>query len=70
MELTHEDNVSTAADPQAIRTWPPPKQPIFDNDPTRNVTSGERLRRGLLLAAVAVLLAILFVVTVWVFAMR
>ncbi|MBX3258703.1 MAG: hypothetical protein KF782_03230 [Labilithrix sp.] len=70
MELTHEDNTSTAADPQAIRSMPPPKPPVSDNDPTRNVTSAEALRRGVLVVLVAALLAVLFVATVWAVASR
>ena len=65
MELTHEDNTPTAAVPQAIRALPPLKLPVSDNDPTRDITSGEALRRGLLVALVTVLLAVLLVATVW-----
>ena len=62
MERTHEPNVETAADPQAIATLQIEKLPLWDNDPTRNVTRREGARRMLVmglgtLALLAMLIA-------------
>lgn len=61
MELTHEDNIQTAADPQAIQTSPPMKLPIYDNDPTRDVSPPQEAGSKALLV-LAVLAAIALVI--------
>lgn len=69
---THEyvNNTDTAAVPQAIRAWPPPKLPISDNDPTRDVSRRRGAQRMLLAALCAVALATLLVATVMVLIQR
>jgi hypothetical protein len=60
MELTHEDNVATAAAPQAINTGAMKKQPVCDNDPTRDISTRQRVDRVLVSGlATAALLAML-----------
>ena len=70
MELTREQNVSTAADPQAINAAVPSKQPVADNDPTRNVSARERIERALLIGMVVLALVLLVLATFWVFVGR
>ncbi|HVH42230.1 MAG TPA: hypothetical protein VM925_07790 [Labilithrix sp.] len=65
MELTRGDNTGTAADPQAIQSTPPQKLPLYDNDPTRNVSSREGAQRSLVIVLGALALAVMLVATVW-----
>jgi hypothetical protein len=64
MDLTFEDNTQTAVDPQAILTSPPQKLPIYDNDPTRNVSPAESVNRFLVAALAVAALLVLVVATV------
>ncbi len=70
MERPYEDNTATAAAPQAIRTMPPPKQPVYDNDPTRNVSPIEGIETRLLSALVVLALLVMVASTVLVFLRR
>lgn len=70
MDLASYDNTSTAADPQAIRSRPPLKQPVFDNDPTRDISSAERIRRKLLESLAVVALAVMLLATILMFVDR
>ena len=62
MELTHQDNTAEAADPPAIVTGTfIPKAPLWNNDPTRDVTHRQRWARALALTlATAALVALVF----------
>jgi hypothetical protein len=64
MQLVHENNVNTAVDPQAITTPPWPKEPLSNNDPTRNVSTPAQARRTLLIALSTVLLVALLLATI------
>ena len=64
MELTHEDNIHTAADPQAIHASPPRKQPISDNDPTRDISTRQAGQRLVIVGIVALALLAMGVLTV------
>lgn len=70
MELTREDNIDTAADPQAIQIAPPQKRPISDNDPTRDISTRQAGQRVLLVGLVALALLAMFILTVLVFTGR
>lgn len=68
MELTHENNTAEAADPRAIVTGTlVPKAPIWDNDPTRDVSRRQRLMRVTLLVLATISLVILALAAVFVF---
>jgi len=70
MELTREDNIDTAADPQAIQFAPPQKLPISDNDPTRDVSTRQAGQRLFVIALVVLALLAMAVLTVLVFVNR
>lgn len=70
MELTREDNIDTAADPQAIQIAPPQKRPISDNDPTRDISTRQAGQRVLLVGLVALALLAMFILTILVFTGR
>ena len=70
MELTREDNIDTAADPQAIQLAPPKKLPISDNDPTRDISTRQAGQRLFVIALVALALIAMAVLTVLVFVKR
>ena len=70
MDRPYEYNIATAAAPQAIRMTPPPKQPVYDNDPTRNVSPIEGVETRLLTALVALALLVMLASTVLVFVRR
>ncbi len=57
--MTTAKNEADAADPQAIGRPLPRKEPVYDNDPERDVTQPERLTGTMLvifsLAAIAML---------------
>lgn len=67
MELTREDNIDTAADPQAIQLAPPQKRPISDNDPTRDISTRQAGQRVFLVGLVALALLAMFILTVLMF---
>jgi hypothetical protein len=67
MELTHEDNVATAAAPQAINTAVTKKQPVYDNDPTRDISTRQSAESLLVFGLATAALLAMFVVTVLVF---
>lgn len=67
MELTYEDNTQSAAAPQAIQTSPPQKLPIWDNDPTRNVSQAQGARRYFVMTLGVVALLAMALATVAVF---
>lgn len=60
MELTHQNNTAEAADPPAIVSGTLiPKAPVSNNDPTRDVSHGERWAGALALTlATAALFAL------------
>lgn len=70
MELTRQDNIHTAADPQAIQVAPPQKLPLSDNDPTRDISTSQAKRRLVLVGAVTLALAAMAVLTLLVVASR
>jgi hypothetical protein len=61
-------NVDEATSPEAIASPRPPKQPVSDNDPTRNISSREQVSRILMMAlAVAALLVLAFATAALIF---
>ena len=70
MELTREDNIDTAADPQAIQLSPPQKRPVFDNDPTRDISTRQAGQRIVLVGLVVLALLAMVLLTVLMFANR
>jgi hypothetical protein len=70
MAVLYASNVSTAASPQAIRANPPPKPPLWSNDPTRNVSRREAIDRVLLVAFAVAAVLVMLVSTVWVVSPR
>jgi hypothetical protein len=70
MELPREDNIDTAADPQAIQFAPPQKRPISDNDPTRDISTRQAGQRLFVVALIALALLAMAVLTVLVFTGR
>ena len=68
MELTREDNIDTAADPQAIQLSPPQKRPVSDNDPTRDISTRQAGQRIVLVGVVVLALLAMVLLTVLMFA--
>ena len=66
MDLTR-DNVDTAADPQAITTLPPPKQPVSNNDPTRDISPRQGVDRVVAVGLGVVGVLVMAVATIWMF---
>lgn len=63
MERTYVDNTETAVDPQAIQTAPPLKLPIWDNDPTRDISPLQATERFLLVELAVVALIAMLIAT-------
>jgi hypothetical protein len=67
MELTFENNVATAAAPQAINTAMTRKLPVYDNDPTRDISTREGVESLLIYGLATATLLGMLVMTVLVF---
>ena len=68
MELTRDDNIDTAADPQAIQFSRPQKRPVSDNDPTRDISTRQAGQRIVLVGVVVLALLAMVLLTVLMFA--
>jgi hypothetical protein len=65
VELVHENNTAEAAGPPAIVTATPfPKLPLYDNDPTRDLSARQRWA-GAVALVVSMAALVVLAIAVW-----